>query len=265
MAFTPDQWDKIHHQLIIVDINHHPDNPWPIAQILKAAKYILHGTAPPMIPVQQTAPAAAQLAPVAVQEQLSVKDKAILAILSKFIDRFNATPPRQQLQQLRAPCVGVGQAVRDGKCQRNHEGRIVLPSEAFIPSNTPGNNIKTKIDEWHQCNLNQLAAGWMTANAGTMLYEVNQVLSYDALPPPPPAVSTEEQIWLLQQEVLALWSGRKLAFNGISIPRAPPVPRQPTMQLAPLAPTAAPMASASQPPAQTPTVAPAPAAALVAA
>ncbi|KAG5633367.1 hypothetical protein H0H81_008388, partial [Sphagnurus paluster] len=50
-------------------------------QILKAAEYILHGTAPPMIPVQQPAPVPAQSAPAAAQEQLSVKDEAILALL----------------------------------------------------------------------------------------------------------------------------------------------------------------------------------------
>ncbi|KAG5634529.1 hypothetical protein H0H81_001646 [Sphagnurus paluster] len=153
MAFTPDQWDN---RLVITDINHHPDDPWPMPQILKAAEYILHGTVPPMIPVQQPAPALARLAPVAAQEQLSVKD--------------------------------------DGKCQRNHEGRIVLPSGAFVPSNTPSDNIKAKINEWHRRNPGQLAAGQMTANTGTMLYEVNQVLSYDAPPPHPPAVSAEEQI-----------------------------------------------------------------------
>ncbi|KAG5633681.1 hypothetical protein H0H81_006041, partial [Sphagnurus paluster] len=149
-------------------------------------------------------------------------------------------------------------AVRDGKCQRNHEGRIVLPSGAFVPSNTPGDNIKAKIDEWHRRNPGQLAAGRMTANAGTMLYEVNQVLSYDAPPPPPPAISAEEQIRLLQQEVLALRSGRKMAFDGVNVPRAPPAPRQPAAQPAPPAPPA-PTASASRPPAPAPAAAPAPA------
>ncbi|KAG5652452.1 hypothetical protein H0H81_004996 [Sphagnurus paluster] len=162
----------------------------------------------------------------AAQEQLSVKDEAILALLSKFMDKFDAAPPCQKLQQPHAPRIGgkdchfcgkpghrirdcqqVGQAVHDGKCQRNHEGRIILPSGAFVLSNTPGDNIKAKINEWHPHNPGQLAAGWMTANAGTMLYEVNQVLSYDTPPPPLPAVSAEEQIWLLQQEVLALCSG----------------------------------------------------------
>ncbi|KAG5634268.1 hypothetical protein H0H81_002600, partial [Sphagnurus paluster] len=96
-----------------------------------------------------------------------------------------------------------------------------------------------------------------------MLYEVNQVLSYDALPPPPPAVSAEEQIRLLQQEVLALCSGCKLAFDSVNVPRAPPAPRQPAAQPAPPAPTPAPMASASQPPAPAPAVAPAPALAVM--
>ncbi|KAG5634528.1 hypothetical protein H0H81_001645 [Sphagnurus paluster] len=263
MAFTLDQWDKIHHRLVIADLNHHPDNPWPMAQILKAAEYILHGTALPMILVQQLPLAAAQLVPAAAQEQLSIKDEAILAILSKFMDRFNVALPRQQPQQSHTPCVGgdnchfcgkpshriqdcqqVGQAVHNGKCQRNHEGCIVLPSGAFVPSNTPSDNIKSKIDKWHRRNPSQLATGWMTANAGTMLYEVNQVLSYDTLPPPLPGVSVEEQIRLLQQEVLALRSGHKLVFNSVNIPRAPPVPCQPAAQPAPPVPAPAPTASA---------------------
>ncbi|KAG5649749.1 hypothetical protein H0H81_002198 [Sphagnurus paluster] len=97
--------------------------------------------------------------------------------------------------------------MHNGKCQRSHEGRIVLPSRAFVPSNTPGNNIKAKINEWHQHNPSQLAAGQMTTNAGTRLYEVNQVLSYDVLPPPLPAVSAEEQmtVWAACQVENNAW------------------------------------------------------------
>ncbi|KAG5637420.1 hypothetical protein H0H81_004627 [Sphagnurus paluster] len=219
MAFTDGQWDKIHHRLVIADMDHHPDDPWPMDRIKATAEYILHGTRPsatnryrPTATAETgTAPAYASpgappvTAPtVAASDRLSVKEEIFLAALNKAVE----------------------QCIREGKCQRNQEGRIVLPSGGYVPNNIGGDNLKAKVKEWHRRNPNQLATGHITANANTMLYEVNQVLSYNSTPPAP--ITTEDQIRLLQQEVLALREGRtRQMFDGVELPRRQPPPHQP--------------------------------------
>ncbi|CAA7271003.1 unnamed protein product [Cyclocybe aegerita] len=46
-----------------------------------------------------------------------------------------------------------------GKCRRNVEGKVVLPSGAFVPKEIPGHLLKDRVDEWHHRNPNQLATG----------------------------------------------------------------------------------------------------------
>ncbi|KAG5633623.1 hypothetical protein H0H81_006465 [Sphagnurus paluster] len=41
--------DKIHERLIITDINHHSEDPWPISSVFAAAQYILYDTAPSIL------------------------------------------------------------------------------------------------------------------------------------------------------------------------------------------------------------------------
>ncbi|KAG5634041.1 hypothetical protein H0H81_003671 [Sphagnurus paluster] len=192
MAFTDGQWDKIHHRLVIADLDHHPDDPWPMDRIKATAEYILHGTGPsttngyrPMA-TAETGTALAYASPgappvtaptIAASDRLSVKEEIFLVALNKVLDRLDAVlvPPRvQQNRQLRLSedchfcgesvhriqeCQAVEQCIREGKCQHNQEGRIVLPSGGYVPNNIGGDNLKAKVKEWHQRNPNQLAAG----------------------------------------------------------------------------------------------------------
>jgi hypothetical protein len=46
-------------------------------------------------------------------------------------------------------CEVVTEYIRLGKCKRNFEGKVVLPSGAYIPRDIPGKHFMDRIDEYH--------------------------------------------------------------------------------------------------------------------
>ena len=54
-------------------------------------------------------------------------------------------------------CEVVEEAIRFGKCKRNHEGKVVLPSGAMVPCSIPGALLCDCVDEYHRQNPRQLA------------------------------------------------------------------------------------------------------------
>src|SRR5271155_3324321 len=55
-------------------------------------------------------------------------------------------------------CLEVLEYIKQGRCKRNIEGKIVLPTGAFVPREIPGTLLRERIDEWHRRYPNQLAA-----------------------------------------------------------------------------------------------------------
>ena len=55
-------------------------------------------------------------------------------------------------------CDVVEDYIKAGKCKRNHENKVVLPSGSFVPRNTPGKWLCNRIDEWHRQHPNQLVS-----------------------------------------------------------------------------------------------------------
>jgi len=55
----------------------------------------------------------------------------------------------------------VFEYIKDGKCKRNTEGKVILPSGAYVLCNISGQWLRDRIDEWHRRNPNQLAAAQM--------------------------------------------------------------------------------------------------------
>jgi hypothetical protein len=55
-------------------------------------------------------------------------------------------------------CDLVNNYAHAGKCKCNNEGKVVLPTGAFIPRDIPGTLLQERFDEWHRRNPNQLAA-----------------------------------------------------------------------------------------------------------
>ena len=56
-------------------------------------------------------------------------------------------------------CPHVATNIQAGKCRRNQDGKVVLPTGAFVPQDIVGRYLHDHIDEWHKHHLNQLAAG----------------------------------------------------------------------------------------------------------
>ena len=66
-------------------------------------------------------------------------------------------------------CEVVGEYIRNGKCKRNHENKLVLPSGASIPCNITGTWLRDRFNEYHRQNPNQ------AGGAAQMLCEVATV------------------------------------------------------------------------------------------
>jgi len=67
-------------------------------------------------------------------------------------------------------CEVAADYIKQGKCKRNIEGRITLPSGAFIPRDIPGKCFKERLDEWHSRNPGQTAAGQLMYNVLSQQY-----------------------------------------------------------------------------------------------
>ncbi|GLB43661.1 putative integrase core domain containing protein [Lyophyllum shimeji] len=231
-AFRDEFWNQIQRRLEILFPNHDLDTPYSMANIKASAEYLLQAgiirMAPPAAPATPgSAPGVLNVSPghtsaAAPGSGVSVKTEEFSLLIEKLtqtIDRLNSPssggsggrPPRPrdcamcgQTGHLIGECPAVEQYTQEGKCRRNAEGRVVLPSGAFVPSTIrePGN----------------IAAGRLSANtnAGQMMLEVMQLRDVTAEGP-----STAERIEALEREILALRK-EKQVFDGVEIPRRKP-------------------------------------------
>ncbi|KAJ7927302.1 hypothetical protein B0H13DRAFT_2556765, partial [Mycena leptocephala] len=58
-------------------------------------------------------------------------------------------------------CDTVTADAQAGYCKRDVNGRVVLPSGAFVPRHIQGHNLRERIQEYHRTNPNQIAAAQM--------------------------------------------------------------------------------------------------------
>ncbi|KAF8064461.1 hypothetical protein FPV67DRAFT_1419763 [Lyophyllum atratum] len=259
-GFRDEFWARIAHRLEIVQPNHDLETPYSMDTIKTAAEYILKGPGmlPPVTVIpQNTSPGAANtyippylpptLPPAVIQNPpVSVKTEDLSYLIQKLaetIDRLgnqsngNAGNTGRTLRP--GDCTMCGQPghfinecpeveayTQQGKCRRNAEGRVVLPSGAYIPRAIRGRNLKERFDEYHRQNPGNLAAGLLTANAnpvGQMMLEIKHLstVSTDEL-------TREQRIEALERELLTLRTSSrgKQVFDGVEILRRKPVTRQ---------------------------------------
>jgi hypothetical protein len=159
--------------------NHHPALPYPIDEIYQAAKWVLQGV-PGTLSAHATTLESTAAPPESTyvkQEQLGsfLNDfaKTIVAAMSASSNRnagmssgsAAAGSARNQkcnfdgCERFIRDCPLVEEYIRQGRCRRNIEGKVVLPSGAFVPRDIPGQYLRDRIDEWHKRNPNQLANG----------------------------------------------------------------------------------------------------------
>jgi hypothetical protein len=183
--------DSLQNQIIwrmnILHPHHPPAQQFDIEQIYDAAKWVLQAV--PGVGTSYTvaagpnAQAQAQETGFVKQEQLSAFLKDLTKTLADSLGPANRqrpsatnplTPHTPQARSNKCmfdgcdrfirDCAAVEDYIRQGKCRRNFEGKVVLSTGAFVPRDIPGETLRDKVEEWHRRNPNQLAGAALTSN-----------------------------------------------------------------------------------------------------
>jgi len=182
-GFQPALWASISQRLQLKLPDHFPDDPYPLDTIHEAARFVLHGTPSQALALSATA------VPFAVPARAinEVKSEEFAAMLERITETFvkalsgnnsgaqgsqsySRPPPRSDPNSGCNYCGGphfirdcnqVTEDIKNGLCKRNTEGRVTLPSGAYVPREIPGKHMKERIEEWHHRNPGQKAASQM--------------------------------------------------------------------------------------------------------
>ena len=193
-GFNPAFWNTTLGRLHIKHPDHRLNHPYTVDEVYEAARFVLdgipvssyHGTLPALtttptpptyLPIQATQPVAPATPATVVPNRNFVKTEDLNSIFSKFTKdiieailahprgRANRDAPVRQTDcnfcggdHYIRDCELVADYARAGKCKRNNEGKVVLPTGAFMPRDIPGTLLRERFDEWHRRNPNQLAA-----------------------------------------------------------------------------------------------------------
>ncbi|EIW51151.1 uncharacterized protein TRAVEDRAFT_137879, partial [Trametes versicolor FP-101664 SS1] len=174
--------DQVSQRLQLKDPDHHLDEAYELAKVYEAAKFILHGTTAASY---QVTPAVPQTAVPAENTSIKVEDLApLFRLLAQGGNNANAAatanrflgPPNAGFQQggngfatnalpngfchfcgdanhMLRNCPAAETDIREGKCSRNPEGLIVLPTGQFLPRQLPGFDgltMRDRLYEWHR-------------------------------------------------------------------------------------------------------------------
>ena len=184
-GFQAELWMRISQRLQLKLPDHFPDDPYTLDAIFEAAQYVLHGTNSTLLVTSTNSTTLTAGQANAVKAEIKTEDLA--AILEHLTETFVKALSTQQNNRAttsdRPPrpspggggncnfcgspehfirnCMEVLEYIKDGKCKRNTEGKVILPSGAYVPRDITGQWLRDRIDEWHRRNPNQLAAAQM--------------------------------------------------------------------------------------------------------
>ncbi len=208
-GFPNHVWDAIARRLQIKLPDHHPADPYDLADIYAATQFVLQGTnkgestlsSMPTHSFRDAAPARPSEIPYPIpvpqpQSTVRVKEEPVepqvkmehinqLIKLGEMLLQLNSNDRFQRAQQgsfLSGPpqqssyantatgqncsfcgeighfireCLKVEEMIKEGKCRRNIDGKIVLSTGAWVPRNIQGTWLKDRIEEWHRQNPGQ--------------------------------------------------------------------------------------------------------------
>ena len=188
-GFQPRLLGAINNRLQMKDPDHHPNIPHTVQDVYEAARFILQSAT--TAPQNYFAPTPSNVNPPFVpdgvvsiaKKEPSVKQEDLSSLFTEFTktiveainqnsnrSRYNPNPSSSDSTPSSRTCNFCGGAhyirecekvdelIRAGKCKRNVEGKVVLPSGAYVPRDIPGTLLSERIEEWHRRNPNQLAA-----------------------------------------------------------------------------------------------------------
>ncbi len=259
-VFDPTLHASIQMRLQIQHKDHHPSMPYQINDIYKAAEWVLQGvTASSMVAVNlpgaisSTTP---ESIPSHTHDTGFVKTEQLGSILTEFsktiVDAINMAshlrgkPPLSteeagaitkhlncnfcgSLEHFIKNCEIVLEYIRLGKCKRNFEGKVVLPSGAYIPRDIQGKKFMDRIDEYHRRNPNQMAANTLfnavifSRNSTSTPQALTFSKSDDSTVTPKYQFSAQDRIAALEAEVYSLkgkeTQKKNAAFEGLKTRR----------------------------------------------
>jgi murein DD-endopeptidase MepM/ murein hydrolase activator NlpD len=173
-AFQPVLRNAVSNRLQLKHPDHYPNVPYKVEEVYDAARFVLQGS----MAGGYHAPAAPALgspsSPPQIKPEPTSNNDNLTALLTEFAKIMKDTLAANQNANRsnnggRRPCFFCGivhpgecadipRYIKEGKCQKNQEGRIVLPNGYFVPREIQGENLKARIDEWHRRNPNQATA-----------------------------------------------------------------------------------------------------------
>jgi hypothetical protein len=186
-AFQPRLLGAINNRLQMKFPDHHPNIPHTVKDVYEAARFILQSAT--TAPQNFFAPTPPNVNPPFVPDgtvsiakrEPSIKQEDLGTLFTEFtktiVDAINQNSRPRYNPGGSAPdsaprntscnfcggahfireCEKVEEMTRAGKCKRNVEGKVVLPSGAFVPREITGTLLSERIEEWHRRNPNQLA------------------------------------------------------------------------------------------------------------
>ena len=195
-VFQPRLLGAITNRLQMKHPDHHPNIPHTIKDVYEAARFIIQSAT--TAPQNYFAPTPPNVNPPFVPDgsvsiakrEPSVKQEDFGSLFSEFTKsiveainqnsrgRNNPNPSSSDSAPRSTSCNFCGgphfirecnqveEMIQAGKCKRNAEGKVVLPSGAYVPREIPPGLLSERIEEWHKCYPNQLAAATLLHTIG---------------------------------------------------------------------------------------------------
>ncbi|KAJ6564457.1 hypothetical protein B0H19DRAFT_889503, partial [Mycena capillaripes] len=273
---------EVRRRLQIKQPDVHPADPYALADLYEAAEFVLAGSGSTLALPAPSAPmpTISSPAPTPVPAQIEVKpDPGIAALVGTMAKLIEALASQKisnnengngggqkktrpdgcgycsDLTHFINDCPHVLDDIKAGKCRRNADGRVVLPTGTFVPRIIIGPNLCTRIEEWHKQNPGQLAAAQLLIETAVEYISNSSSTSAPSSTPRTLTLSYEARMQMLQHEMNALQTRaqaqRALAAHDDEPERTIPPPAPAPAPAAP-APPAASTAPAA-PPSPTPT------------
>jgi len=255
-AFQPRLLGAINNRLQMKHPDRHPNIPHTIKDVYEAARFILQSAT--TAPQNYFAPAPSNVNPPFVPDgtvsiakrEPSVKQEDLGTIFTEFtksiVEAINQSNRGRSNPGASAPssaprstgcnfcggahfireCDKVEEMIREGKCKRNAEGKVVLPSGAYVPRDIPGVLLSERIEEWHRRNPNQLAAATLLHTIGH--HGSTIAPTQDSVPKHAFQLSTSDRIATIEAELFNL-RARNQKFTPLVRTRAQKA-RAPTVE-----------------------------------
>ncbi|KAJ7895410.1 hypothetical protein B0H13DRAFT_1885620 [Mycena leptocephala] len=156
-------WERVHQRLQIKKPDVHPDDPYALADLKEAADFVLEGTSIAATSSDVTSPA---------QPKQEAEMAVLINSVTKLVDVLAQSTLGRRMHAIRTKVthpviipipipVSTIAYIQAGLCKRDINGKVVLPSGAFVPRHIQGRNLRECMQEYHRLNPEQMAAPQM--------------------------------------------------------------------------------------------------------